>query len=83
MRTFTDSAGRTWVVNITTLTIKQVRALTGVDLLKVVEGTLLDQLANDAVLLVDVLYACCKDQADKLGLTDEQFGVAMAGDCIE
>ena len=62
METFTDSAGRAWTVTVTVSTIKQVRALTGVDLLKVVEGTVIDQLASDAVLLVDVLYAVCKDQ---------------------
>ena len=32
---------------------------------------------------MDVLYAVCKPQADKLGITDEDFGEAMAGDTIE
>jgi len=32
---------------------------------------------------VDVLYAICKPDADKQGVTDEEFGEAMAGDAIE
>ena len=91
MKSFTDNKGRTWTIEVTVATIKRVRALCKVDLNSIVEldknnkpsAELLEQLSTDPVLLVDVLYAVCKPQADKLGITDEDFGEAMAGDAIE
>ena len=91
MKSFTDNKGRTWTLEVTVATIKRVRALCKVDLNSIVEldknnkpsAELLEQLSTDPVLLVDVLYAVCKPQADKLGITDEDFGEAMAGDAIE
>lgn len=44
---------------------------------------ILERLASDPVLLVDVLFAVCKPEADAKGITDEEFGRAMAGDAIE
>jgi hypothetical protein len=35
------------------------------------------------VLLVDVLYAVCKEEADSRNVSDEEFGRSMAGDAIE
>ena len=91
MKTFTDNKGRTWTLEVTVATVKRVRALCRVDLNSIVEldknntpsAELLERLSSDPVLLVDVLYAVCKPQADKLGITDEDFGEAMAGDAIE
>ena len=91
MKTFTDNKGRTWTLEVTVATVKRVRGLCKVDLNSIVEldknnkpsAELLERLSSDPVLLVDVLYAVCKPQADKLGVTDEDFGEAMAGDSIE
>ena len=91
MKTFTDNKGRIWTLEVTVATVKRVRALCRVDLNSIVEldknnkpsAELLERLSSDPVLLVDVLYAVCKPQADKLGVTDEDFGEAMAGDSIE
>ena len=91
MKTFTDNKGRIWTLEVTVATVKRVRALCRVDLNSIVEldknnkpsAELLERLSSDPVLLVDVLYAVCKPQADKLGVTDEDFGEAMAGDAIE
>ena len=91
MKTFTDNKGRIWTLEVTVATVKRVRALCRVDLNSIVEldknnkpsAELLERLSSDPVLLVDVLYAVCKPQADKLGVTDEDFGEAMAGDTIE
>jgi hypothetical protein len=88
MKTFNDSAGRTWTVDINVDTIKRVRDLTktdderGVNLLEVVEGKLIDRLEADPILLVDVLYIVCKPEADKQNVSDEDFGRAMRGDAI-
>ena len=83
MRQFKDNAGRTWTVDINVATLKRVRGLTGVDLMQVIEGTLIEKLIRDPVLLCDVVYAICKPEADARNVSDEEFGKAMAGDAIE
>lgn len=88
MKTFTDNTGRVWTLAVNVAAIKRVRALCGVDLTAIVEldknnnpdTKLLEQLSSDPVLLVDVLYAVCKSECDQKGVTDEEFGMAMAGD---
>lgn len=85
MAKFQDTAGREWTVEITVQDVKRVRALAGVDLLGVAEedGRLLASLATDPVALCDVLYALVKPEADRLGVSDEDFGRGLAGDAIE
>ena len=91
MKSFTDNLGRTWTLVVNVAAIKRVRALCGVDLNAIVEvdrnnnpsAELLERLSTDPVLLVDVLYAVCKTECDQKGVTDEDFGAAMAGDAIE
>ncbi|MBL0920927.1 MAG: hypothetical protein IBJ10_02230 [Phycisphaerales bacterium] len=83
MKTFIDNQGRKWSVQVDVSTIKRVRGLAGVDLLDVLGGKLIDRLIVDPILLCDVIYAVCKPQADDLGVSDETFGAAMAGDTIE
>ncbi len=83
MKTFTDNAGRTWTIAINVDAIKRVRGLLDVDLLEIVEGKLIEKLIRDPVLLCDVVYAVCKPEADAKGVSDEEFGRAMAGDAIE
>ena len=85
MASFRDSAGREWVVTINPWLMKQVRDRTGVHL-----GKLLDDqfagyaaLMGDVVQLVDVLFVLCAEQAAREGVTDEQFGRALAGDAVE
>ncbi|MBQ6473453.1 MAG: hypothetical protein IJJ33_15815 [Victivallales bacterium] len=38
---------------------------------------------GDPCLLCDILYAIHQPEAGKLGITDTQFGEALAGDSIE
>jgi hypothetical protein len=85
MRTIKDNAGRQWVVEINVAALKRVRGLTGTDLMQVIEGTLIEKLIRDPVLLCDVVYAICKPEADTRTppVSDEEFGKAMAGDAIE
>jgi len=83
MRTFNDNAGRTWTVAINVGAIKRVKGLLDLNLLEIVEGTLIERFISDPVLLCDVIYAVCKPEADEKSITDEDFGRAMAGDAIE
>jgi len=83
MKAFKDNAGRTWQIEITTAAVKRVHGLVGVHLaIDTLSGDLMDRLADDPVLLCDVIYALCKPQADQAGVSDEDFGRAMAGDVI-
>ncbi len=91
MKSFTDNTGRAWIITVTVGTIKRVRALCGIDLANIItmepgrnpKVDLLERLASDPVLLVDVLYSVCKEEADSKGVSDEEFGRGMAGDAIE
>ena len=83
MRSFKDNAGRTWTIAINVDAIKRVRAVAKIDLLTAIDGKLFQQLADDPVLLVDTIYCVCKPEADAQGITDEDFGRAMAGDAVD
>ena len=78
-----DNTGRAWSLAINVDAVKRVKTLVNVDLLAAVEGKLIEQLVSDPILLCDVVYVLCKPQADQLGVSDEDFGRAMAGDAIE
>lgn len=84
MKAFKDNAGRTWLVSINVAAVKRCRALCDVDLYGLVDDKFegLSRLLGDPVSLVDVLYCLCKDEADKLGITDEDFGRGMGGDSL-
>jgi hypothetical protein len=83
VRNFIDSSGRVWVVDISVATIKRVRTLTGINLLEVIQGELIEQLSSDPILLADCLYAVCQPQAVREGVSDEAFGQSLAGDVID
>ena len=84
MKTFKDNADRTWTVEINVDAIKRVRDLVDLDLLAAAAGggAVIQKLAGDPILLCDVVYVLCKPQAEKLSVSDEEFGRAMAGDAI-
>lgn len=83
MRTFKDTAGRTWTVQLNVDAIKRVRSLLTVDLLEVADGSLIERLAGDPILLCDVVFAIVKPDADAAQVSDTDFGRAMGGDCLE
>lgn len=80
MRTFQDSAGRTWTVAVNVDAVKRVRDLLKEDLLDL-EGVF-PRLLIDPILLCDVIFCVCKPQADAQGVSDFDFARAMAGDVI-
>ena len=91
MKTFSDRRGRTWEVELNVSQMKRVRSALGVDLVNVIavnsdgalKTTLIDDIVNDPCLLVDILWVICEKQAKAEGVTDEDFGAALAGDAIE
>lgn len=82
MKSFKDNQDRTWEVAVNVSAVKRVLDLCQVDL-RLPNPEVLERLGGDVILLVNVLYVLCKSQADRQGVSDEQFGEALAGDALE
>jgi hypothetical protein len=85
MKQFKDNAGRLWQIAINVTSIKRVRDLARFDLLDVVKpgSDAMARLMDDPILLVDVLWCLCAEQAKQANVSDGLFGEAMAGDAID
>ena len=83
MASFTDNAGRSWTLRIDVSAIRRVRQALDGELLGLAGGPLLERLAGDPVLLVDILYVLARGQADERSVDSEAFGAAMVGDAID
>ncbi len=84
-RRFTDRAGRSWNIDVSADTIRRVKRHLDVQLLDAVDpdSDLCASLGTDAALLVDVLYVVCMPDCERRGVSDEDFGRALAGDAME
>ena len=90
MRQFTDTKERVWDVELNVRQMKRVRDVMGIDLVNVIQAgkdgavatDTLDRVANDPILLVDILWVLCEGQAKAAGVTDDDFGSSLAGDSI-
>jgi len=81
---FTDTTGRDWRVALDVTTVKTVRDRAEVDLADLEQAPkTFAQLADDPVLLVDVLYLVCQSEASDRDVSPEDFGRSLAGDAIE
>jgi hypothetical protein len=83
MKTFKDREGREWLIDINIASIKRVKDLLAIDLLKLEGQELVEQLISDPCSLCNIVYVLCMEQADERGVSDEHFGRAMAGDAID
>ncbi len=84
MREFKDTSGRTWQLSISIGSIALVRDLLKVDIYGLFEKNMepLNNLMRDPCQLVNVLYVLVKRQAEKAGVSDEDFGYAFDGDVL-
>ncbi len=82
--TFTDNKARVWTVELDVTTIKRVRKTLQVDLLATGEKQrdLLMRLSGEPVLLANLLFVICQEQAELQKVTDEEFGRGLGGDSI-
>ena len=90
MRQFTYTKERVWDVELNVRPMKRIRDVLGIDLVNVIQAgkdgavatDTLDRVANDPILLVDILRVLCEGQAKAAGVTDDDFGSSLAGDSI-
>jgi hypothetical protein len=85
MHSFKDAVDRNWQVPVNVASVKRVKEALGVDLLQCTDAkaNVLERLANDPVLLVDVLFILCQDQAATKEVTDVQFGESLWGEALD
>ena len=83
MKEFSDNTGRTWAVTVNVAVVKRVHSLLGVHLGDVVGGNLAQRMIDDPVLMVDVIFAILKPEADERGVDDEEFARSMGGDALD
>lgn len=92
MPQFIDFLERKWILNVNYETVKRVRDELQINLLEVVDKidpkdktseTLLQRLASDEVLLVDVVSVILTPQINERGLTASQFAEGMMGQGLE
>lgn len=85
MPTFTDNKGRAWEVRLTLGLLTEVREQAGVKLGEVLrtEQGLADFVFGDVETLGKVLWVLCREQAERQGVTPEDFAHGFGGDTIE
>ena len=85
MKSFMDTKNRQWNLAVTVSSVKRVRELLDVDILGLLDDdnkAVLRALSTDDIMMVNVIFAIIKPQADELGIDDVDFGECMAGDAI-
>lgn len=82
MKTFKDRHGNEWEIDASLGAFERVRDLAGVDLTDMAStGKCLEQMA-DPFVLGGVLWVLCQRQAEKRGMTPEQFRDCFNGDTV-
>jgi len=84
MKTFTDSAGRTWTLSLTLGTAMAVKAKLEIDLLQPESGDppALTRLGTDEMLLGEVLCVMLGDQFEKHGVTEHDVRSGFDGQTL-
>jgi hypothetical protein len=81
--TWNDRKGRAWRLELDTQLLRDVRKISGVDLPGAMDGSAWLTLARDHELFVQVLWLCHREQAEAMGVEEEEFGRGLAGDAFD
>lgn len=80
MKTFVDNAGRMWELVVDPYDVKRIEARLKYNLLDVrLQDEQLAAWLLHPVRIVDTLWLLCEAQAEKLGVTEADFGRALRG----
>lgn len=81
---FKDDEGREWHLRLNHTLVAEIRDALGVNLHHVDEqAKALQRMAEDPVLLVNVVYLVCERQCQRLKISDEDFGRGFGGDTYQ
>ena len=82
---FSDTKNRKWVLKMTVGKVRQIRETLGVDITHAIDPTksVVDDIANDPVLMFDIIYLCCLEQMESTKVSGEDLADAISGDTIE
>lgn len=80
MRTFKDRNEDEWKFDLNITSMEHVQQQLGVNMM--LDDRLLLTLGESPILLRDVLFVLCKEQADERTVTLEDFGKALSGNSI-
>jgi hypothetical protein len=76
---FTDTKEREWIVAIDVTTVVDLRNTLEFDILSDDQGQMVLRLEQDPVLLANVLFVVCQDQAKLLKVDSREFGRGLCG----
>ena len=85
-RSFADSKGRHWILDLNVTLIDQVKAQTEQNLYELVDRTYVEKLEKEPRLLVQILWCLIEDQVptqEPVCESPEDFGRALGGDSLE
>lgn len=81
MSKFTDGKDRKWVLEINPPVMKRVKLATGCNLgTTLTDEAELEKLGRDVILLVDIIFAIVQPEAEKRGVSEQDFGESLVGD---
>lgn len=84
MQTFKDEQGRIWQLKATSNALKRIQEQTQINLLTLLEDkSIVAKALSDYGQFVGMLWAWCEPQADKFGVTPEQFAEDIYGDAYD
>lgn len=75
---FKDKQGRVWTLELNAPLIRRIHQTLGVNLVDLKSDPIV-QLETEAMKLVDVIWMIVAGEAQKLGVTEEEFGASCAG----
>ena len=83
MATFKTGDNRDWVVRLDAMKIRDVRESYDIDLGALDFSKVAERLGSDPVLLAEVIWGLCREQAERLEVTQRQFFEGLVGDAID
>lgn len=82
MHKFKDKTGQEWSIELTIASARRCRDIAGADFFSTNLGELTTQLGQNAELLVNTIWAIVKPEAEKTGITADDFAGRFVGQTI-
>ena len=80
---FQDTADREWNLDITIGVARKIKQELKVDLSRIVDGKVFIELSCNRETLAGVLWLLVESQAERAGVTPEDFATSLGGDALD